>query len=64
MSCSVEFSMIFYNVLEARSHIDDCVCNLFQTLDDHSHMVFVQTNIHEILELLVEPGNRKNEHKG
>lgn len=28
-----------------------------KTLDDHSHMVFVQNNIHEILELLVEPEN-------
>lgn len=26
-----------------------------KTLDDHSHMVFIQSNIHEILELLVEP---------
>ncbi|XP_021370159.1 TBCC domain-containing protein 1-like, partial [Mizuhopecten yessoensis] len=26
-----------------------------KTLDDHSHMVFVQNHIHEILELLVEP---------
>ena len=33
------------------------VKTFFQTLDDHSHMVFVQNNIHEILELLVEPGN-------
>ena len=54
--------MIFYSH-EARSPVDYCVCILFQTLDDHSHMVFVQTNIHEILELLVEPGNRKNRYR-
>lgn len=29
---------------------------VLQVLDDHSHMVFLQNNIHEILELLIEHG--------
>uniref|UniRef100_K1QKQ2 TBCC domain-containing protein 1 n=1 Tax=Magallana gigas TaxID=29159 RepID=K1QKQ2_MAGGI len=33
-----------------------------KTLDDHSHMLFVQHNIQEILELLVEPENYSQTH--
>ncbi|KAJ8312307.1 hypothetical protein KUTeg_009680, partial [Tegillarca granosa] len=35
-----------------------------KTLDDHSHMVFVQNHIHEILELLVEPENYVRSNPG
>ncbi|KAL3857180.1 hypothetical protein ACJMK2_011872 [Sinanodonta woodiana] len=31
--------------------------NSNKSLDDHSHMVFVHNNLHEILDLLVEPDN-------
>lgn len=33
-----------------------------KTLDDHSHMLFVQHNIQEVLELLVEPENYSQTH--
>ncbi|XP_056020202.1 TBCC domain-containing protein 1-like isoform X2 [Ostrea edulis] len=35
-----------------------------KTLDDHSHMLFIQHNIQEILELLVEPENYSQTHPG
>lgn len=37
-------------------HLSQRICAVFQSLDDHGHMVFVLSHLPEILELLTEHG--------